>query len=398
MLRLITADRVLPGPEGECVEDGAVLVDGTRVVAVGPCREVLALAPEGTGRQHFDGATVLPGLVNAHVHLAFDETSADAAALVETVRTASDESLRHAMGRRALAALRSGVTTLRDCGDRGGLAARVRDDITAGAARGPRIVATGPPLTVPGGHCWFLGAAAGSDRGIRDQVRRNAELGVDMIKVMASGGQITPHSPPSWTSQFDRDQLRVLVAEAERLGLPVAAHAHGTEAIRDAVAAGARTIEHCSWMTGQRSVRRDPATAAEMAARGVRACAASSRNWRTIIEKLPPEVAEQVYGRLPWMAERGVDLITGTDAGLPGSPFDDLAGALELYAHLGFAPGRILEMATVSSAAALGLGEVTGRLAAGRDADVLVVHGDPRADLGALADVRLVLARGAVVD
>ncbi|WP_323055164.1 amidohydrolase family protein [Saccharopolyspora sp. NFXS83] len=113
---------------------------------------------------------------------------------------------------------------------------------------------------------------------------------------------------------------------------------------------------------------------------------------------MPPEVAEQVYGRLPWMAGVGVDLITGTDAGLPGSPFDDSAGALELYEHLGFAPGRVVEMATVCSAAALGLGEVTGRLAAGRDADVLVVGGDPRSGLGALVDVRLVLARGAVVD
>ncbi|GAA3366604.1 amidohydrolase family protein [Saccharopolyspora gregorii] len=223
------------------------------------------------------------------MHLVFDDTAPDPAALVERVRTTSDERLHEQAAGRALRALRSGTTTLRDCGDRDGITARLRDEIRTGATTGPRLITTGPPLTVPDGHCWFLGGSAGTDEELRERVRRNAELGVDMIKVMASGGQITPGSPPSWQSQFDRDRLRLVVAEAERHGLPVAAHAHGTTAIRDAVAAGVRTVEHCSWTTGPGEVHRDAATAAEMAARGVHACAASSRNWRRIIDSLPPE-------------------------------------------------------------------------------------------------------------
>ncbi|MEU6132325.1 amidohydrolase family protein [Saccharopolyspora sp. NPDC047091] len=394
-MKLISADRMLPGPAGDCVDDGAVLVDGARIAAVGP-REQLRHR-EHAEHEHFPGATLLPGLINAHVHLVFDDTAPDSATLVERVRTASDDELRAQAAEHARQALRSGVTTLRDCGDRGGITARLRDDIAAGHLPGPRLITTGPPLTVPAGHCWFLGGAAGTDAELREQVRRNARLGVDMIKVMASGGQITPGSAPSWQSQFDRDRLRLVVAEAEHRGLPVAAHAHGTTAIRDAVAAGVHTVEHCSWMTGPGEVHRDAATAAEMAARGVHACTASSRNWRRIIDSLPPEVADRVYGRLPWLAERGVGLITGTDAGLPSSPFDDLAGALELYVHLGFTAEHVVEMATTTSAAALGLGEVTGRLAPGLDADLLVVDGDPRTGVAALGAVRAVLARGAAV-
>jgi imidazolonepropionase-like amidohydrolase len=133
-----------------------------------------------------------------------------------------------------------------------------------------------------------------------------------------------------------------------------------------------------------------------MAADGISACSTSSRNWRVIVEKLGDDVAQAMYGRLPWLEEHGVRLLAGTDAGLPGSVFDDPVGALELYEWLGFGRRRILEIATEDSAAGLGLGDVTGRLEAGLAADVLVVEGDPLASLAALRNPLLVLARGRV--
>ncbi|GAA3366537.1 hypothetical protein GCM10020366_70540 [Saccharopolyspora gregorii] len=163
---------------------------GRPIAAVGT-REQLRHR-EHTRHEHWSGATLLPGLINAHVHLVFDDTAPDPAALVERVRTTSDERLHEQAAGRALRALRSGTTTLRDCGDRDGITARLRDEIRTGATTGPRLITTGPPLTVPDGHCWFLGGSAGTDEELRERVRRNAELGVDMIKVMASGGQITP--------------------------------------------------------------------------------------------------------------------------------------------------------------------------------------------------------------
>lgn len=122
--------------------------------------------------------------------------------------------------------LSAGVTTVRDLGDRGGLAMKLRDRLS-----GPRVVGSGPPITVPRGHCWFLGGEVDGEDALRQRVRANAAMGADVIKVMASGGQLTPGSPPMWQNQFSVDELRLVVEEATRVGLPVAAHAHGTEAI-----------------------------------------------------------------------------------------------------------------------------------------------------------------------
>ncbi|MEC3979434.1 amidohydrolase family protein, partial [Amycolatopsis sp. H20-H5] len=154
------------------------------------------------------------------------------------------------------------------------------------------------------------------------------------------------------------------------------------------------TIEHCTWLTGPGQLDLRDNVAIRMAAMDIAACSTSSRNWRAMVERMGDELANRVYGRLPWLEEHGVPLLAGTDAGLPGSVFDDAVGALELYEWLGFPRRRILEIATEDSARGVGLGAVTGRLEAGFSADVLVVGGDPLADLGALRDVRLVMIHG----
>ena len=389
MQQLITAGLVLTGPAGQHIDDGAVLIDGDTIIAVGPRAEVEQQVAGTARRRDHPDSTVPPGLINCHVHLCFD-TSTDP---VASLWAADDSALLQDMAVRAQQLLHAGVTTARDLGDRGGLTIKLRDAVIRGDTAGPRLVVAGAPLTPPGGHCWFLGGEVDGIGAIRAQVRHNARRGVDVIKVMASGGQLTPDSPAMWESQFSSEQLRVVVEEAAEAGLPVAAHAHGTEAITSAVAAGVTTIEHCTWM-GRDSIDRRADVAVDMADRRIYACAASSRNWRTLVEKAGPERAEQIYGRLTWLAELGVPLITGTDAGLPNSVFDDFVGALELYEYLGFTPGRVLEMATVTSAAALGLAGHAGQLRPGYSADLLVVQGDPRAGLGALRNRQLVLARG----
>ncbi|MHA6804006.1 amidohydrolase family protein [Salinifilum ghardaiensis] len=388
-MRLITAERVLLGPAGQNLHDGAVLCDGDRIRAVGPRSELAQQAPAGTTREDHPHATVLPGLVNAHVHLAFDGGTEPVTALHQR----DEPSLLAGMLERAQQALAAGVTTVRDLGDRDGAAFRLREAITREDLTAPRIVAAGAPLTVPRGHCWFLGGVVEHERDIRERIQRTAEQGADVIKVMASGGQLTPESPPMWQSQFTPAELALVVDEATRMGLPVAAHAHGSDAIAAAVDAGVSTVEHCTWMGADGPDRRED-VATTMAQTGIYACAASSRNWRALADKAGPEKAQAIYGRLTWMADLGVPLITGTDAGLPGSVFDDVVGALELYEYLGFSPAAILEMATTTSATALGLGDSAGRIAPGYAADLLVVPGDPRADLAVLRHPHRVLARG----
>ncbi|HEX4723027.1 MAG TPA: amidohydrolase family protein, partial [Pseudonocardiaceae bacterium] len=335
-------------------------------------------------------ATLMAGLFNTHVHLAFDAGPE----FLANQQRATWEELQAGAVDRLRKLLRSGVTTVRDLGDRDGLAVSVRTALREADVPAPRLLAAGTPLTVPGGHCHFLGGEVADDAAVRTLIDANAAAGVDVIKVMASGGQITPGGAEMWESQFDARQLSVIVAHAASHGLQVAAHAHGADAIEACVEAGVATIEHCTWMTGPGQNDLRDTVAKRMAERGVAVCSTSSPSWRRMAERMGDELAARVFGRLPWMAEHGITLIAGTDAGLPGSVFDNPAGALSLYEWLGFSRTRILEIATVDSAKALGLAEVTGRLVPGLAADLLVVDGDPLTDLAALGRVRRVIAGG----
>ncbi len=386
---LLTAGRILPRPSTP-LDDGAVLVEGERIIAAGSRAEVIAQASPDAERLDFPGATLLPGLFNVHVHLAFDASRE----MLPNFLGSDDAALRAGARERLDLLLRSGVTTVRDLGDRDHVAARVRAELEREGVAAPRLLTSGTPLTVPGGHCHFFGGEVEGDNAIRVLIDANAAAGADVIKVMASGGQITEGGAEMWESQFDARQFSVIVEHAAQHGLPVVAHAHGADAIELAVESRVATIEHCTWMTGPRQYDRRDRVANRMAAEGIAACSTSSRNWRVIAERMGDELAKGVYGRLPWLEEHGVRLLAGTDAGLPGSVFDDPVGALELYEWLGFGRRRILEIATEDSATGLGLGEVTGRLAPGLSADLLVVDGDPLADLAALRNILFVLSRG----
>ncbi|MFG2486848.1 amidohydrolase family protein [Streptomyces virginiae] len=392
MRAVVSAGRTVTGPGGPVTLDGAVLYDGGRIVAVGPRAEVEAQAGPDVPRSAFPEGTLLPGLIDSHVHLALDAGPDPVACL----KAASDADLYAGMAERAGRLLATGVTTARDLGDRGGLAVRLRDEIAGGHVPGPRLLSAGTPLTVPGGHCWFMGGEVDGTDAIRAAIRRNAAAGVDLIKVMATGGGITKGGPPSWQAQFTPTQLASIVAEARFFGLPVAAHAHGTEGIAAAVAAGVDTIEHCTWMgrTGF-DVREDLVDA--IAARGIAVCPAASPDWRGFAERFGRERAEEMFGRLRWMAERGVRLLPGTDAGVPHAVFDGFVSSLEFFGHIGLDPARIVDLATTDAARALGIDADTGRLAPGLRADLLVVDGDPLTDLAALRSVRLVVAGGRTV-
>lgn len=394
MQRLLTARTLLRGPAEDRIDEGAVLIDGDTVLAAGPTDEVARQAGPGIDREDFPDGTILPGLIDAHVHLAFNGT----AEVVESLQQVGDEELLAEMTDRAHRIAATGTTTVRDLGDRSGLALRLRSAIAEGDRFGPRILSAGAPLTTPAGHCWFLGGVVAGRAEIREHIRRQAEQGVDLIKVMASGGHVTPDSPKPWEAQFNDEDLRFIVDEAHRRGLPVAAHAHGTAIIRSVVDAGVDTVEHCTWMRldGQGGLDEHPDVAERMAARGIRACPAWPSDWPALVQALGPDIAARSTGNIARTAEFGVELIAGTDTGVIRSPAGaEPADALELYTHrIGMSPAHVLNMATVRSAAAIGLGEVTGALVPGLAADLLIVDGDPTESLDALRHRRLVLARG----
>ena len=386
---LISATRLVVDAARPAVDDGAVLVDGGSIVAAGPAAEVEPRAPAGVRHLAYPRGTVVPGLVDAHVHLAFD-ASAD---VVAAVQAADDATLLLGMASRARALLDAGVTTVRDLGDRGALAVRLRDAIAAGTLPGPRILTATSPITVPGGHCWFLGGEAQGVDGVRAAVRRAAAAGADVVKVMATGGLLTPGGPGIDESQFGAAELRAIVEEAHGLGLPVAAHAHGTDGIAASVAAGVDTVEHCSWL-GSAGVDVRPEVVDALVTSRTWVCPALSRNWKGFGPRFGEELTAHLLGELARADAAGVRLAAGTDTGIPGAVFGDYVGALEVFEHVGFAVPRILELATASAAAAIGLGDRAGRLLPGYEADLVVVDGDPLAHLQALREVRLVVARG----
>lgn len=385
-MMLFTADRVLVD-SGTYLLDGAVLTDGETITAVGPKEEISSSAAPDV--QHIScPGTIMPGLIDAHVHLIFDGSPDPVAGL-----RATDDELLDQMRSRAGQLLHTGVTTARDLGDRNGLVFRVAREVEAGSRPGPRILAAGTPATPPGGHCHFLGGEVSGEAAVRDLVRRNIAGGAAVIKVMTSGGGLTKDGPRSWQTQFSREELQALVDEAHSAGLPVAAHAHGADAITEAVDAGVDTLEHCTWMTEDGfDLRRD--VLQRIIERNIAVSMTVSPHWPMLPKVFGEERAALMFDQVREMAEAGANMIVGTDAGVQRTGFDGLPGALTFYAHLGIPNSTILDMATRRAAEALGLGEVTGRVAPGFRADLLHVDGDPLQDLEALRRVRAVISAG----
>ena len=365
-----------------------VALDGRTVVGVGPPQEYASTVTV----EDLGDATILPGLVDAHQHLTWDcspdplgwHRASDDAALLDRGR---------ANARRALAA---GVTTVRELGGRGLVTVALRDELARDPAAGPPLLVAGPTLTTPGGHCWFLGGECTGEADLRAAVERLAAAGVDVVKVMATGGNVTPGSAPH-ESQFGADELRAVVEAAHAAGLPVAAHAHGTSGVADAVTAGVDTIEHCSFMSVD-GVAQDPALVARVAASGITVSVTGGN----LPGQLPPAIASRLpalHAHARKLLDAGARCILSTDAGIgPLKPHDVLPRAVEQAVELVGAPvDRALAMCTSLPADALGIGDRAGRLAAGRPADVLVVAGRVDRDVAALLRPVRVLHTGVVV-
>jgi imidazolonepropionase-like amidohydrolase len=349
--------------------------------------------PEGATVVDLLGATIMPGLIDSHVHLAFDASDDP----VGTLARRDDAAALAAMAVAARTAVRAGVTTVRDLGDRGYLSLILRANAAADRSL-PTIVAAGPPITTPGGHCHYLGGEI-DDRGVRGAVREHAERGVDVIKIMASGGNLTPGSRPE-NAQFSAAELRAAVEEAHRHGLPVAAHAHGTQAIVDALAAGVDNLEHVTFMTAEGVDTIPDDLLASIGARPV--TLGITLGVKPISGFAPPS---PMASRLPALVANmrrlhgaGASMVPGTDAGVgPLKPHDVLGWAIPQFVRIGMSPVGALRAATCRAAALCGLGDRKGRVAAGFDADLLVLDGNPLEDLSAVHRIRSVYVRGSAV-
>ena len=397
-MKLLRADSVLTGRPGESFADGEVLVDGSRIVHAG----LRGSAPGVPGTEVVDlrGCTLMPGMIDSHVHIGFDRT-------VDAGTRRSRESDAHLLLRMAencRKLLSAGVTTARDLGGRDFLEVELRDAIEAGLAVGPNLVVATRPITSAGGHCWYMGGEAGTAEDVGRVARENLRAGADCLKVMATGGNMTPSGAPPWEAQFSAAQIEAAVREAAVRGKTVAAHAHGAEGIANATAAGVTTIEHCSFAgPGGPDVpgKIDMAVVERIADRGIYVCPTVSGLLWKMRESMSGAWFDSRLSRLAVLREAGVRLVAGTDSGFAmrgmENRMDDYVSGLEAFAAAGWDAASVIEAATVLAAQACGAGDVTGSLEAGKRADLLAVRGNPLSSLGDLRRVQLVMVSGRTV-
>ncbi|HLY87668.1 MAG TPA: amidohydrolase family protein [Acetobacteraceae bacterium] len=375
---------MIDGTGGAVQRDRALFVEDGQIVGI----EAAGQVPADAELVDLSDLTVMPGLIDCHVHLVF---SSSAYALGDVLAENDQQLLLRGVAA-ARQALGAGITTVRDLGGRGGVTFRLRDAIAAELIAGPRILAAGSPITITGGHCHFLGVEADGEPAVRAAARLQLKSGATCLKIMATGGRMTPGTNPGM-AQYSVAELRAAVDEAHRAGVPLAAHALGTPGIRNATAAGVTTIEHCNWLGPNGTVDFDESVAMQMAQQ-------STGVVPTLVplKRSAPALREQIMDCMRRMATLGVPIVAGTDAGVSLTPFDSLPGELEIYvADMGLSPLQAIQAATGTAARLLGLDGTLGTLAAGRAADLVAVAGDPSVQIEDVRQVRTVIKGGRTV-
>ena len=403
---LIHADRLIDGSGAAPVIDPVLLVEDGKIGAVFEGKAAEGAVPEGARTLHFPGCTVLPGLIDAHVHLNLPGNGVT----LETAVRETDGVLVATATLSAVRALQAGITTVRDLGGARATVFEARRAFQLGHGHGARIIACGQPITITGGHTWYLGGEADGPDGLRVKVREMAKLGADYIKVMASGGGTV--NTMSWLPSYSPAELAALVDEAHRLGRTITAHCLCAQATDWVVEAGFDGIEHAGFLvdrsgrqvyvpeTAERVARAGIPCTSTLAVGGFMLKALQAMEHRSPEEQAALDrwlrMADENMVQFGKMRDAGVTWVAGTDAGWRYTVIEGMPLELELMHQAGMPALEAIAAGTGLAAKVLGIGESVGTLRPGMIADVLVVNGNPLDDLSRLGDVRLVLQSGEV--
>jgi imidazolonepropionase-like amidohydrolase len=397
----VRCGKLLDVRSGKMLMDQIVQFDSTgTITSLGPASS--AKLPSGVTPLDLSNATCLPGLIDVHTHLTFDPSNNGYAGLGISVPRETVTGVKNAR-----LTLHAGFTTVRNVGASGYTDVALRDGIDAGEIEGPRMRVSGPPLSITGGHCdnnllpseyhYKAEGVADGPWAARAKVRETAKYGADVIKVCASGGVLSKGDQPG-TPQFTFEELQAIAEEAHKLGRKVAAHAHGTQSIKDSIRAGIDSIEHSSLIDDEGialakehgtylvfDIYNDDYILQEGAKAGM----------------LPESIEkEKKIGRLQrenfrHAFQSGTKMAFGTDAGV--YPHGDNARQFGKMVEWGMKPLDAIQAATINAADLIGWPDKIGALEPGHYADLIAVSGDPTSDVRLLESVKFVMKGGTVV-
>ena len=393
------AGHVLEVKSGKMLNDQVLLIEDGKIISSGSATE--AKAPADAVRIELPTATVLPGFIDAHTHLTMDPKFG-----YETLALSGS---RQALigAKNARLTLLAGFTTVRNVGAKDFSDVALRDAINAGDVPGPRMLVSGPPLSITGGHCdnnmlpfEYQATSDGVADGIsavQHKVRENIKYGADLIKVCATGGVLSLGDNPQH-SQYTLEEMKAIVADAHRLGRKVAAHAHGAEGIRWAAEAGVDSVEHGSYI--------DDAGIAAMREHGTYLVPTLYLgDWmidNAGLTRLPAPLLAKAKEVIPAARKNiarafsaGVKVALGTDAAV--YPHGLNAHEFETMVKLGLTPLQSIQAGTVNAADLLGWSGKVGTLEPGAWADIVAVDGDPLQDITTLQRMKFVMKGGEVV-
>jgi imidazolonepropionase-like amidohydrolase len=395
----IHAGHVLEVKSGKMLSDQMLVIEDGKIVSINSAAG--AKVASDTVRIDLPNATVLPGFIDAHTHLTMDPKFGYETLALSTSRQALIGA------RNARLTLIAGFTTVRNVGAKDFSDVALRDAINAGDVPGPRMLVSGPPLSITGGHCdnnMLPFEYHASNDGVADglaavqhKVRENIKYGADLIKVCATGGVLSLGDNPQH-SQYTLEEMKAIVADAHRLGRKVAAHAHGAEGIRWAAEAGVDSVEHGSYI--------DDAGIAAMKEHGTYLVPTLYLgDWmidNAGLTHLPPPLLAKAKEVIPAARKNiaralvaGVKVALGTDAAV--YPHGLNAHEFEVMVRLGLTPLQSIQAGTLNAADLLGWSGKVGTLEPGAWADIVAVDGDPLKDITTLARVKFVMKGGEVV-
>ena len=401
MKKAFTADLLIDGTGSPPIREGAVVLEGDRIVAVGPRRTVI---PEDAEVRDFPGCTLLPGLADCHLHLGLNgEGSFELGMLKELTSFSAIRAAEY-----AARDLRAGFTTIRALADKGFIDVGLARAVEEGYVEGPRILSSGHMLTISGGRDSFAPEVSFSDNlfvecdgveGVARAARLQLKYGVDWIKLGVTGAVSAGEGLPG-AQQFSEEEMRAAVTCAHRYGKKVSGHAHGADGIKAAIRAGVDSIEH-GWLADEEAVEM-------MAAAGIYWVPTLAPLHFNLLHGteggIPGSVVERtrvVQDNMLRMFElglrRGVPMVMGTDVGMPYNYHGKNAVEFRLMVEAGMSEMEAIVSGTSRAARMLDLDGEIGQLAPACRSDLVAVEGDPLEDISVLEAVSFVMKDGVVV-